>query len=221
MFQDAQAFLLNGGEKGPQIQFLPTGTYRINTTLFSVTVVNVTVIPDGKIGLVESIDGKSIEQGRIFAKIVECTNFQDAEAFFNNGGEKGPQIKVLPPGNYRINTALFKIKIVDAVSIEKGNIGIITATDGKPISGGRLLARKVAEHSNFEDGAAFIANGGEKGPQTQILLPGTYRININLFRVEIKNAAVIPAMNIGLVTARDGKPLPENEYVASSVAGAR
>ena len=133
--------------------------------------------------------------------------------------KKVSQIKVLPPGNYRINTQLFHIKIVSAVGIEKGRIGIITAMDGKPISGGRLLAMKTVGHSNFEDGAAFIASGGEKGPQTQILLPGTYRINLNLFRVEIVDATVIPSKKIGLITAKDGIPLPENEFVATHVEG--
>ena len=37
LFQDAEKFLQNGGEKGLQIQFLPTGTYKINTSLFRIT----------------------------------------------------------------------------------------------------------------------------------------------------------------------------------------
>ena len=35
-FQDARAFLINGGEKGRQLAILTAGTYRINTALFTV-----------------------------------------------------------------------------------------------------------------------------------------------------------------------------------------
>ena len=35
-FQDAEAFLRNGGERGRQLAFLTAGTYRINPALFQV-----------------------------------------------------------------------------------------------------------------------------------------------------------------------------------------
>ncbi len=37
-FQDARKFLMNGGEKGRQIDILTAGVYRINTALFSVII---------------------------------------------------------------------------------------------------------------------------------------------------------------------------------------
>lgn len=47
-----------------------------------------TIIPEGKIGLVLSKDGKEIPTGRILARKVESDNFQDATSFLNNGGQK-------------------------------------------------------------------------------------------------------------------------------------
>lgn len=217
LYQDGEAFLLNAGQKGPQIQFLSPGSYRINTRLFTIKKREIVIIQESEIGIVESIDGDPVPSGKIFASVVDCNLFQDGEAFLNNGGQRGPQIQILPPGNYRINTSLFLIKNQSATVVNKGQIGIVTAMDGVNISGGRLLAKEVSGHSNFEDGEAFLANGGEKGPQSQILLPGTYRINTDLFKVEIRDAIVIPAKKVGLVTARDGKPLPENEYVAKAI----
>ncbi len=96
---------------------------------------------------------------------------------------------------------------------------MVTALDGEPIPMGRLLAQSVPEHSNFENGEAFLKNGGQKGPQIDVLLPGTYRINLNLFQIQIAPAAVVEANKIGLVTALDGIPLPEREYVASPITG--
>ena len=219
LFQDGESFLTNGGEKGPQIPIIPPGLYRINPLLFNVKPVDVTIISENQVGIVEAIDGAPVPSGRIFGKVVNCDLFQDAAAFLKNGGEKGPQIQILPPGNYRINTLLFKVTPVAITVVEKGQIGIVTAQDGKPISGGRLLAKYIEGQQNFEDGKTFLDNGGEKGPQTTILLPGKYRINIGLFKVEIKDTVVIPDKKIGIVVARDGKPLPETEYVAKSIEG--
>jgi len=219
-FQNGEAFIKNGGQKGPQIEIIPPGNYRIHPGLFKVTKSLATKINEGEIGMVESADGSAIPAGRIFANVVPGHNsFQDGEAFIRSGGQKGPQIEILPPGVYRIHPNLFRITKASAVVIAKGEVGMVTAQDGEPIPMGRLLAQSVPEHSNFENGEAFLKNGGQKGPQIDVLLPGTYRINLNLFQIQIAPAAVVEANKIGLVTALDGIPLPEREYVASPITG--
>lgn len=178
-----------------------------------------TVIAENEVGIVESIDGDPIPPGKIFAKVVEGHNaFQDGELFLKNGGQKGPQIAVLPPGTFRINPVLFHIRKEAFTFIDRGKVGIVTSMDGEPIPPGRLLAHKVDGHANFENGQTFLNNHGQKGPQIEILLPGTYRVNTELFHVEIQDATIIPANKVGLITALDGEALPEAEYVAKSVA---
>jgi regulator of protease activity HflC (stomatin/prohibitin superfamily) len=219
-FQDGEAFIKNGGQKGPQIEIIPPGNYRINPYLFKVTIGAATKISEGEIGLIESADGSAIPAGRIFANVVPGHNsFQSGQDFITNSGQKGPQTEILPPGVYRIHTNLFKITNAAAVMIAKGQVGMVTAQDGAPIPMGRLLAQSVAGHSNYENGEAFLKNGGQKGPQIDVLLPGTYRINLNLFQIQIAPAVVIEASKVGLVTALDGIPLPEREYVASPITG--
>ena len=219
-FQNGDAFINNGGQKGPQIEIIPPGNYRINPRLFKVTIGAATKINEGEIGLVESADGSTIPAGRIFATVVPGHNsFQSGQDFIANGGQKGPQTEILPPGVYRIHPNLFKITNTVAVVIAKGEVGMVTAQDGAPIPMGRLLAQSVPGHSNYENGEAFLANGGQKGPQIDVLLPGTYRINLNLFQIQIAPASVIESNKVGLVTALDGIPLPEREYVASPVTG--
>ena len=198
---------------GPGLHFLIPFIYAARKYPFA----NIT---ENEVGFVESIDGDPVLPGKIFARVVEGHNsFQDGESFLRNGGQKGPQIQILLPGTYRINPVLFKVRKDKARTIDKGMIGVVSALDGQSIAAGRLLAHKVEGHSNFENGQAFLDNQGQKGPQIQILLPGTYRINPDLFKVEILDATVIPPMKIGLVTALDGRPLPEAEYVAKSVPG--
>jgi len=207
-------------EVGVQAKTLGPGMHLLIPFIYTRRKYLFTVIGENEVGLVESIDGNPIPPGKIFAKVAENHNsFQDGEAFLKNNGEKGPQIEIIPPGSYRINPVLFKIRNESAVVIEAGKIGIITAMDGEPITPGRLCARKVNGHSNFESGEMFLKAGGQKGPQSEILLPGTYRINRDFFRVELREATIIPSGKIGLVTALDGEPLPESEYVAKSTDG--
>ena len=207
-------------EVGIQARTLGPGMHFLIPFIYTAKKSEFIEIMDGKVGLIESVDGGSIPPGKIFAKVIQGHNsFQDGEAFLQNGGQKGPQIDILPPGKYRINPYLFKVSIASAVVIGKGQVGVVTSQDGNPIAPGRLLAASVPAHNNFEDGEKFLANGGQKGPQIDILLPGTYRINLSLFQVAAAPAAVIESAKVGLVTAKDGDPLPEKEYVAHSIAG--
>lgn len=207
-------------EIGIQARTLGPGLHFLIPFLYVPKKYSFTVITENEIGIIESIDGNAIPPGKIFAKVVEGHNsFQDGERFLINSGEKGPQIEILPPGVYRINPVLFNVRKVPSIFIDKGKIGLITSMDGGPIPAGRLLAQKIEGHSNFENGENFLRNGGQKGPQIEVLFPGTYRINTDLFHVEIQNATVVPANNVGLITALDGEPLPEAEYVAKPVVG--
>src|SRR6185369_4957196 len=209
-----------GDEVGIQARTLGPGLHFLIPFIYVAQKSPFIEIKDGEIGIVESIDGNPIPPGRIFAQVVEGHNaFQDGEAFLTKGGQKGPQIQILAPGKYRINPYQFNVTKAGAVFIDKGKVGVVTAMDGQKIPAGRLLGQSVPGHSNFESGQAFLENGGQKGPQIDLLQPGTYRINLNLFRLEIHDATVIPANKIGLVTALDGNPLPETEYIAKSVGG--
>ncbi|NDC82317.1 hypothetical protein EB093_01445 [bacterium] len=205
-------------EVGVQARTLPPGLHFLIPFLYAVKKIPFTVIGEAEVGLIESIDGNPVPPGRIFGHVVaQHDSFQNGEGFLRNSGQKGPQIETLPPGTYRINTALFKVRSVPSIVIESGNIGIVTAMDGAEIPNGRLLAHQVSNHSNFQNGDAFLQQNGQKGPQSDVLLPGTYRINTDMFKVEIVSATVIPAGKVGLVTALDGSPLPDTEFVAKSI----
>jgi uncharacterized membrane protein YqiK len=215
-FQDGEGFLSNGGQKGPQVAILPDGEHRINPYLFHVEIVNVIIIGEDQVGNVESIAGEPCERGRIFAKPVDCDDYQNAEKFLANKGQKGPQIRVLGPGNYRINTMLFKVSIDRIVDISGGFIGLVIATDGASIPEGRLLGKKTEGHLNFLDGEAFINNGGEKGRQLEILMPGKYRINTALFKVDTNQYwTSINADEIGIVTVNEGQPIMDPSKIAA------
>ena len=208
------------GEIGIQARVLQPGlTFQI-PFLYSVTKDDMFVIGEDEVGLVESIDGLPLEPGNIFGRrVANHDSYQDAEGFLRNGGQKGPQIDILPPGKYRINTYLFRVRTSAAVVIAQNQVGIVNARDGQPIGPGRLLAHQVQGHQGFQDGEAFVGAGGQRGPQIEVMLPGRYRINSDLFSVEIQPATVVQANQVGLVTAKDGVPLEPGELVASVTEG--
>lgn len=217
LFQDGEAFLANGGQKGPQLAILPEGQYKINPFLFEVVMVDATMIHDNEVGYVESIAGQPVTRdGGNFGSPVDCDSFQDAEAFIKNGGQKGPQIAFLPPGYYRINTIMFQVQKMPITRIPGGQVGLVEATDGARIPEGRLLAARVHGHGNFFDGEAFIKNGGEKGRQLDVLMPGVYRLNPKLFKViEIVDWTHIEADQVGIVTINEGKPIVDASKIAA------
>jgi uncharacterized membrane protein YqiK len=208
------------GEVGVQARVLQPGLHLLVPFIYTVGKVDMLVVAEDEVGLIESIDGLPLEPGRIFGRrVTGHDTFQDGEAFLRNGGQKGPQIDVLPPGKYRINTYLFQVRTAPVLTVAQGQVGVVSARDGEPIKPGRLLAHKVSGHQAFQDGEAFILNGGEIGPQIEVILPGRYRINNDLFRVDVQPATIVAANQVGLVTAKDGAPLPAGELVAVSVAG--
>ncbi len=204
-FQDARAFLQGGGERGPQMKVIPPGTYRINPLLFTVALADATEIPQGKLGVVEAHDGNPLPIGRVIAKGIDCDSYQNAKAFLDGGGERGPQVKLMPPGNYRINPVLFDVRLVDVVDIPENKIGIVTVKEGAPLPTGEIAGGEVAGHNMFQDPDKFIANGGFKGLQEQVLLAGRYFLNPRFVTVEIVEMTTVPIANVGVVISYVGK----------------
>jgi len=205
-FQDGEAFLVNGGQKGPQIQILPPGKYRINPYLFRVTKSDAVSIDKGKIGVVTSADGTQIPAGRLLAQSVPShSNFENGQAFLEKGGQKGPQIDILRPGTYRINLNLFKVEIHEATVVPAGKIGLVTALDGSPLPEKEFIAKSVDVHDDYQDGPKFLAGGGQRGPQLDVLRPGTYYINPLMFKVELDDVAVVERGQVAVLISNIGE----------------
>ena len=182
-FQDEIAFINNGGQKGKQLSFLTAATYHINTEYFSVEIVDEICINEDQIGIVKAKYGRHLLLAQHFGNFVECNNFQDAQAFIENGGQQGKQLVILTSNTYSINTWIFEVTIGSITKIPLGEIGLVIANDGQVMPNHRKLGRSV-ECNNFQDAQAFINNGGESGKQLAILRDGKkYQINTELFTV--------------------------------------
>lgn len=206
VFQDARAFLRSDGERGTQMSVVPPGAWRINTLLFTVHLEPMTVIEPGKIGVVEARDGAPLSGGRIIGRQVACDSFQDAQAFISRGGQRGPQMGIIPQGKYRINPALFKVRLVDVLDVPDNKLGIVTTREGAPLATGEIAGAEVPGHNLFQDPQAFVENGGTKGLQEQVLLAGRYFVNPMFATVEIIDMTEVPIASVGVVVAFVGKP---------------
>lgn len=204
-FQDARAFLNNGGQRGIQVGIIPPGTWRINTLLFTVKMAPMTVVGPNQIGVVEARDGTPLSGGRILGKHVDCGMFQDGQAFTDRGGERGPQMTIVPQGQYRINPALFKVEMAEVTDVPDGQIGIVTTREGAPLATGEIAGPPVSDHNMYQNPQAFIQNGGSKGLQEQVLLNGRYFINPKFATVEMVDQTNVPIANVGVVVAYVGK----------------
>lgn len=205
-FQDGEAFLKNGGQKGPQIEVIPPGNYRVNPYLFKVTLAKATMIPQGCIGCVTSQDGEGIASGRLLAVSVSGHhNFENGDAFLKNKGQKGPQIDILLPGTYRINTKLFNVAIAQATIVDSGNVGIVTALDGSPLPESEYVAKSVTNHSDYQNAQAFLNSGGQRGPQLDVLRPGTYYINLLMFGIKMDDVAIVERGQVAVVVSNVGE----------------
>ena len=218
-FQDPIAFIKRGGVKGIQLRTLPPGLWPIHPYLFRVSISKATTIPQGKVGVMTAADGAPLDAGRLLGKaIVGHVNFQNAEQFISQGGQKGPQVEILTPGTYRILTnslsiedanvvkpGLFTVRLYDATMISENGIGLVEALDGSPLDPRDYVATPVEGHDNFQDGHEFIGRGGQRGPQKDILLPGTYYINPLLFKVIPESAKEVKPGEVAVVVSNVGK----------------
>ena len=194
--------IATNGEAGMQAKALAPGLYwGMWPWQYSVTMAPFTIIEQNKLGLVKAKDGASMDTGRVLGKPVECDKFQDAIAFLENNGQKGPQAAFLTPGSYRINNFLFEVEMVPITQVQENKVGIITTLDGEPLDKGEIAGSSVEGHKNFQDPIAFINAGGRKGLQEDVILAGTYYLNPWFVLVEQVDMIYIPIGYVGVVNS--------------------
>jgi uncharacterized membrane protein YqiK len=97
-------------------------------------------------------------------------------------GEAGYQPQILRGGLHYLMPIQYVVHMAPLVTISQGKIGYIFARDGKPLEPAQVLASNVTA-SDFQDVVAFMASGGQRGPQRRILREGTYAFNLVEFIV--------------------------------------
>lgn len=193
------------GEAGLQAKTLSPGLHWFMWPWqYNVDMQGFIVIPEGHIGLVNSKDGKVPETGRILGRRVECENFQDAEQFLTNGGQKGRQSAFIPNGSYKINTHLFEVSTVPQVHIQENMVGVVTTLDGEPLEAGQIAGKMTTGHNNYQNFDKFLEQNGNRGLQQQVILAGSYNLNPWAVQVEEIQMTEIPIGHVGVVISYVG-----------------
>jgi uncharacterized membrane protein YqiK len=102
----------------------------------------------------------------------------------------------------------------DAVVIKDANdqIGIVTVHDGPALGAEQIIAAEVGTdqasaatfHNSFQDPEKFLAAGGRRGRQLQVLVEGSYYINRLFATVEMVAKTVIDIGHVGVVISYNG-----------------
>ncbi len=217
-----RAFALNG-QVGIQAAYLAPGLkFLLYPVVRIAERVKFVVVGPDQLGIVTATDGESMPHGRILAEDKageHHDNFQNPEGFLRNGGVRGEQLRFLTNGQFKLHPRLFNIRLIEKTRIPDGKVGVVYAADGASLAAGQLVGRAVEGHDNFQKAEVFLKNGGQKGPQVDILRPGTYNIHTGMFRVDIRDAVTVADGQIGVVEALGGSPMPKGDVIVDSPEG--
>lgn len=119
-------------------------------------------------------------------------------------GEKGPQAEIMPPGFHiePLLNIIYDVKMKKIVEIPEGHYGYLVARDGQPLRPGQTYGDPFAAGEGGKmvgDAAYFLTHGGQKGPQTSVLTPGKYRLNLFLWDVKTDSVTEIPEGFVGVI----------------------
>ena len=230
------------GEAGYQPAVLRGGLHFFVPLQYRLHVQPLVTIPQGRICYVFARDGAPLAPDQTLAHS-SAADYQDARAFLTQGGQKGPQRRVLREGAYALNLAQFEVATRDrtyALSLDReeaallaqmtdiieerdgfepvvikdadDQIGIVTVHDGPGLAAGEIIAPTVGDdpastatfHNSFQDPEKFLAAGGRKGRQNQVLGEGTYYINRLFATVENIAKTVVEGGQVGVVVSYTG-----------------
>ena len=126
-------------------------------------------------------------------------------AIIATDGEKGPQAEIMPPGFHfePLLNILYTVTLEKVVDIPEDSYGYLLALDGKPMRSDQTYADGFASGEAAKmvsDAAYFLTTGnGQKGPQTSVLTPGRYRLNLYLWDVRTFPATDVPKGFVGVI----------------------
>src|SRR5580658_1077051 len=104
-------FIALNGEAGFEPEVLRGGLHLFFPFMYRIHKSDLVTVGQGKIAYVFARDGAPLAPSQVLASndTEEKADFQDARRFLTNGGQKGPQRKIIREGTYAINTTQFAV----------------------------------------------------------------------------------------------------------------
>jgi len=165
-------FIALNGEAGFQSHVLRGGLHYLMPIQYHVHIAPLVTITQGKIGYVFARDGKQLDPTQVLASNATVIDFQDVEAFLLNGGQRGPQRRILREGTYAINLLQFVViteERVFSLPLNRDEAEVI-----------RKMAEVIAERDGFrpvvikdtDDMVGIVTvHDGPSLPQGEIIAP--------------------------------------------------
>jgi uncharacterized membrane protein YqiK len=205
-FQDAVAFLRNGGQRGRQRAILREGVFAINQALF-------VVITEDRV-FSGPIRDKGASQYIEWQKQLSALGGFDpviiGRADIAYASHADYRAQGLPVSDPSAMSQESKASDADTTLLPSDTLGIVTVHDGPPIGSGEIIAPEVkphgdqADHDYFQNPEAFLDLSGRRGKQLQVLTDGTFFINRWFATVEIRPKMLIPIGYVGVVVSYYG-----------------
>jgi len=184
-------------EKGPQAKILPPGFHLIPfiRVTHDIEQMNILTIDQGHYGFLVARDGKSLPPNKLIAdewdNVSDMVNAMKFMGYDKKGtteprGTKGPQLSVLPPGDYRINRYLFKPYEGNSTPVPAGHVAVIKSNVGEDYKGEIILPRGV----KATDLSVPIVPKGFRGVWQDVYTPGEYYINSKAYEVTMVDTRV-------------------------------
>jgi regulator of protease activity HflC (stomatin/prohibitin superfamily) len=147
-----QVIALDSKQKGIQLEVLSEGRYFKNPYTWSWKIRRILDVPAGKLGVMTRLYGEELPAGKIIAE----------------DNQRGIMQEILRPGKYRINPYAYHVALFNAIDINPGNVGVVTAMTGKDVLNNELLP---------DERNTFMVADGLKGVSGRLLDPGTHYLN--------------------------------------------
>lgn len=145
-------------------------------------------VPPGYMAILTAKTGLPLPPGQILAQ----------------PGQQGIQELVLGEGRHFYNPFLYEWKILPAITIPAGKIGVVVSKVGADLPEGE-----------------FLADAGQKGIWRQVLGPGRYRLNPYGYNIQLADAVSVPIGYVGVVTGLSGTQSPSGKFAGRGEKGVR
>lgn len=206
------------GERGVQAEVLSPGwSFGWWPWLYDLETVDNITINEGFIGTVTAMDGNPLPEGDIYAPAWDSpTRMIDAHIFLTKGGCKGPQLTVLPPGQYRYNPKLFSINTFKCIDVPVGFVAVVRANAGKIYQG------KDENKAESINGVPLVSRE-YRGVWKEPLMPGKYYMHPTAYQIIMVKTTKRVYSYIGKdnneLNTKANKPSVDNSILVRSMDG--
>jgi regulator of protease activity HflC (stomatin/prohibitin superfamily) len=169
------------------------GQHGMIDTIGIVTVFEGDPLPSGDIASrlggftdVEQMEQSGVEDAQIIERLLGNknhlhNNYQDFQAFLDNGGKIGLQHDPLMYGAYALNPFLVSVELVPMLVVKQGEVAVIKAYVG--------LVTQDTSGAEFKFGS--LVRPGHRGIWQEALRTGKYPINPRCYEAEIVPTAIL------------------------------